>query len=81
MMMNLETLDWDDEILGILGVPRAMLPGDQGLERGHPAEAKGDLDGISVAGDLGDSRRRSSARPASRSARRRTLRDRELPAP
>src|SRR5919197_1448911 len=26
MMMNLETLDWDDEILGILGVPRAMLP-------------------------------------------------------
>src|SRR5256714_1512194 len=26
MMMSLETLDWDDEILGILGVPRAMLP-------------------------------------------------------
>src|SRR5437868_6591150 len=26
MMMSLETLDWDDEILGILNVPRAMLP-------------------------------------------------------
>ena len=26
MLMNLETLDWDDEILGIMGVPRAMLP-------------------------------------------------------
>ena len=26
MLMNLETLDWDDEILGILGVPRTMLP-------------------------------------------------------
>jgi glycerol kinase len=26
MLMNLETLDWDDEILGIMGVPKAMLP-------------------------------------------------------
>ncbi len=26
MLMNLETLDWDDELLGIIGVPRAMLP-------------------------------------------------------
>ena len=26
MMMSLETLDWDDEILGILDVPRAMCP-------------------------------------------------------
>ena len=24
MMMNLETLDWDDEILGILDIPRQM---------------------------------------------------------
>jgi glycerol kinase len=26
MLMNLETLDWDDELLAIFGVPRAMLP-------------------------------------------------------
>ncbi|MCB0186431.1 MAG: glycerol kinase GlpK, partial [Caldilineaceae bacterium] len=26
MLMNLETLDWDDELLEILGVPRTMLP-------------------------------------------------------
>ena len=26
MLMNLETLDWDDEILGIMGIPRSMLP-------------------------------------------------------
>jgi glycerol kinase len=26
MLMNLQTLDWDDEVLGILGIPRAMLP-------------------------------------------------------
>ncbi|MET7935603.1 glycerol kinase GlpK [Streptomyces sp. NPDC005322] len=26
MLMNLQTLDWDDELLGIFGIPRAMLP-------------------------------------------------------
>jgi glycerol kinase len=26
MLMNLETLDWDDELLGFFGIPRAMLP-------------------------------------------------------
>ena len=26
MLMNLETLDWDDELLDAIGVPRAMLP-------------------------------------------------------
>src|SRR6266542_3681297 len=32
MMMNLETLDWDDEILAILGVPKALLRGRRGQE-------------------------------------------------
>jgi glycerol kinase len=53
MMMSLETLDWDDEILGILGVPRAMLPEIKASSEVY-GEATGDLDGISVAGDLGD---------------------------
>jgi glycerol kinase len=53
MMMSLETLDWDDEILGILGVPRAMLPEIRASSEVY-GEAKGDLAGISVAGDLGD---------------------------
>ncbi|MFF1276169.1 glycerol kinase GlpK [Streptomyces marokkonensis] len=26
MLMNLETLDWDDELLAIFGIPRSMLP-------------------------------------------------------
>jgi len=26
LLMNLDTLDWDDEILSLLGIPRAMLP-------------------------------------------------------
>jgi glycerol kinase len=53
MMMNLETLDWDDEILGILGVPRAMLPQIRASSEAY-GEAKDKLAGIPVAGDLGD---------------------------
>ena len=53
MMMNLETLDWDDEILGILGVPRAMLPEIRASSETY-GEAKNGLAGIAVAGDLGD---------------------------
>ncbi|WP_245944151.1 FGGY family carbohydrate kinase, partial [Acuticoccus kandeliae] len=26
MLMDLETLDWDDELLGFFGIPRQMLP-------------------------------------------------------
>ncbi len=53
MMMNLETLDWDDEILGILGVPRAMLPELRASSETY-GEARNGLAGIAVAGDLGD---------------------------
>jgi glycerol kinase len=53
MLMNLETLDWDDEILGILGVPRAMLPEIRASSETY-GEAKNGLAGIPVAGDLGD---------------------------
>jgi glycerol kinase len=53
MLMNLETLDWDDEILGILGVPRAMLPEIRASSETY-GEARNGLAGIPVAGDLGD---------------------------
>jgi glycerol kinase len=53
MMMNLQSLDWDDEILGILGVPRAMLPQIRASSEVY-GEAKNGLSGIPVAGDLGD---------------------------
>jgi glycerol kinase len=53
MMMNLETLDWDDEILGILGVPRAMLPEIRASSEVY-GEATNGLAGTPVAGDLGD---------------------------
>jgi glycerol kinase len=53
LLMNLETLDWDDEILGVLGIPRAMLPEVRASSDVY-GEARGDLAGIPVAGDLGD---------------------------
>jgi glycerol kinase len=53
MMMDLKTLDWDEEILGILGVPKAMLPEIKASSEVY-GEAKGSLSGVPVAGDLGD---------------------------
>ncbi len=53
MLMDLETLDWDSEMLHVMGVPRAMLPPIRASSEvygacGHP------LAGVPVAGDLGD---------------------------
>ncbi|GAB4533129.1 MAG: glycerol kinase GlpK [Anaerolineales bacterium] len=53
MLMNLETLDWDEEILGIMGVPRAMLPEIRPSSQVY-GQAVGALAGVPVAGDLGD---------------------------
>jgi glycerol kinase len=53
MLMNLETLDWDDEILGIMGIPRQMLPAIRPSSEVY-GTATGDLAGIPVAGILGD---------------------------
>lgn len=54
MLMGLETLDWDDELLDAIGVPRAMLP-----EIGPSSEVYGEahdgpLAGVPVASALGD---------------------------
>jgi glycerol kinase len=53
MLMNLHTLDWDDEILGIMRVPRAMLPAIRASSEIY-GEARSILEGTPVAGDLGD---------------------------
>jgi glycerol kinase len=57
MLMNLETLDWDDELLSFFGIPREMLPairpssapGGYGAVTGLAA-----LVGVPLTGDLGD---------------------------
>jgi glycerol kinase len=58
MLMDLETLDWDDELLGFFGIPRAMLPAIK--PSSHP-EAYGTTRtsrplqaAIPIAGVLGD---------------------------
>lgn len=54
MLMNLETLDWDEEILKIMGIPRAMLPHICSSSDVYGRVAYGPLAGLPVAGDLGD---------------------------
>jgi len=54
MLMNLETLDWDPEILRLMDVPRAVLPEIRASSDVYGEVASGDLKGIPVAGDLGD---------------------------
>ncbi|MFN8598710.1 MAG: glycerol kinase GlpK, partial [Anaerolineae bacterium] len=53
MLMNLETLDWDPDMLKVMGIPRAMLPAIKPSAAVY-GPAKGALEGIPVAGDLGD---------------------------
>jgi glycerol kinase len=57
MLMNLETLDWDDELLGFFGIPRQMLPRIMpSSEPGGYGELTGldALRGVPLTGDLGD---------------------------
>ena len=55
MLMDLETMDWDDELLDAFGVPAAMLPQIRSSSEvygvGH---ASSPLQGVPIAGILGD---------------------------
>jgi glycerol kinase len=61
-LLNLHTLDWDDEILGIFGIPRAMLPALQpsstvfGTTQPHVLPQGGVLHGgLPIGSLIGDS--------------------------
>jgi glycerol kinase len=54
LMMDLETLAWDEAILGELGVPRQLLPEIRASSELYGEVAAGDLSGIPIAGVLGD---------------------------
>src|SRR5690606_37139523 len=54
MLMNLKTLDWDDEILKVMGIPRGMLPKIKSSSEVYGNIKTGALQGVPVAGDLGD---------------------------
>ena len=53
MLMNLRTLDWDDELLAAMNIPRAMLPTIRPSSEVYGI-AGGVLEGVPVAGALGD---------------------------
>ncbi|MDQ2583837.1 glycerol kinase GlpK [Saccharothrix yanglingensis] len=53
MLMDLETLDWDDELVEAIGVPRAMLPEIRSSAEVY-GTATGTLEGVPVASALGD---------------------------
>ncbi|MBM3125062.1 MAG: glycerol kinase GlpK [Chloroflexi bacterium] len=54
ILMNLRSLDWDDEILHSLGIPRSVLPQICSSSEVYGRVIAGPLAGIPVAGDLGD---------------------------
>ncbi len=58
MLMNLETLDWDDELLTFFNIPRAMLPQIRASSDPNPygtTRANGPVGGeVVLTGDLGD---------------------------
>ncbi|MBK9925814.1 MAG: glycerol kinase GlpK [Anaerolineales bacterium] len=57
MLMNINTLEWDDEILGILDIPRAVLPKIKSSSEIYGSVGKGScpsLQNVPVAGNLGD---------------------------
>ena len=54
MLMNLETLDWDPEMLKFMDVPRAVLPAIKASSEVYGHCKNSGLEGVPVAGDLGD---------------------------
>ncbi len=58
MLMDLESLDWDDELLAMFNIPRAMLPEIKPSSAPDPygmTLADGPLKGeVGITGDLGD---------------------------
>jgi glycerol kinase len=55
LLMDLETLDWDDALCSAIGVPRAMLPEIKASSEVYgEVTSGGALQGVKIAGDLGD---------------------------
>ena len=56
LLMNLETLEWDDELLSILGVPRSVLPEIKSSSEVYGMTDGGESlpDNVPVAGIAGD---------------------------
>lgn len=53
-LMNLKSLDWDEEMLRIMGVPRAILPQIRPSSEVYGEISWQGLAGVPMSGDLGD---------------------------
>jgi glycerol kinase len=54
MLMDLESLTWDADIAGTIGVPTSMLPEIRASSEAYGEVKNGGLTGVQIAGDLGD---------------------------
>jgi glycerol kinase len=56
LMFNIHTMDWDDDLLGMLDIPRACLPriADNAEVLGHTRGLNFLADGVPIAGMAGD---------------------------
>jgi glycerol kinase len=52
--MDLKTLEWDTELLRIFGIPQQVLPEIRSSSEVYGRVAQGPLEGVAVAGILGD---------------------------
>lgn len=53
-LMNLDTLDWDTDLLAAFGIPRAMLPAIRSSSERHGSATAEPIDGVPITGILGD---------------------------
>jgi glycerol kinase len=54
MLMDLESLSWDEEIASTIGVPTSMLPDIRASSEVYGEVKTGAFQGVPLAGDLGD---------------------------
>jgi glycerol kinase len=54
LLMDLETLSWDEEIAATIGVPTSMLPEIRPSSEVYGEVKNGAFTGVPIAGDLGD---------------------------
>jgi glycerol kinase len=54
MLMDLETLSWDEDIASTIGVPMSMLPEIRASSEVYGEVKNGGFTGVQIAGDLGD---------------------------
>jgi glycerol kinase len=54
MLMDLETLQWDEDIASTIGVPMSMLPEIRASSEVYGEVKNGGFTGVPIAGDLGD---------------------------